>query len=79
MIIGKTHHERHIAAEIWTRKFAFLPVQLADGRWIWRETYWQRHSNSDPTGGPGVSLFPWTQRVAEIPPKRDYGPPPAKR
>lgn len=77
MIFG-IKHEDLPNPEDWTRRYAYLPVRLYDGRWIWREYYWHRCCTTPPDS-PGVWFHPVHQRFLDVPPKRDYGPPPRPR
>lgn len=47
MIFGKTDDERERAWSRWRRAFAFLPVRLGDGRWLWLESYLYRGAPLD--------------------------------
>jgi|LULE01.1.fsa_nt_gb hypothetical protein len=78
MIWGRTTAERRAAAEEWTTRFAWFPVRLWDGRWIWWTAYLVRWSQTPPEGGPGIFLHSCLQRVLEVPPQfdRHNSPPP---
>lgn len=67
MIFGPSIVERRKRRETWTRRFAWVPVELFDGRMIWLEHYYARVSKADPFDGPGVRPFEVTQRFREIP------------
>ena len=38
MIWGETDEQRHARRYTWHRWFAWRPVRVNDGRWVWRET-----------------------------------------
>ena len=54
----------------WSRRFAYLPAQMSDGRWIWWQTYFTRTSRQPINGGPGILIRPTIQKVARIPEPR---------
>jgi hypothetical protein len=77
MIFGKTDQQRRDKLKQWRTRFAFIPCQLWDGRWIWLRSYVVRVSKSDHYGGPGVYVHgPFAQRFLSIPKQRKPGPPP---
>jgi len=63
MIFGKTHEERLAAQDAWVIRFAYVPVRLHDGRWLWRQSFRRRFSSSDPAGRAGRSLGRRVQRM----------------
>lgn len=67
MIKGKTRDQKRAEAEAW------IPVRLADGRWIWRESYFYRDSSADWRGRTGCFSMPFRQRLLEVPATK-YGP-----
>lgn len=81
MIFGPSIEERRERNETWTRRFAWFPMKMYDGRFIWLEHYLVRVSKSDPYGGPGVKLRTTTQRFRDVPTPIDQSwrdNPPAK-
>lgn len=79
MIWGETTEQAAQRRESWQRAFAWIPVQLWDGRWCWWCYYWVRTSRLSPNGDPGVFLSEQVQRlleIPEVPAKRDQPPPP---
>jgi hypothetical protein len=51
-----------------SKKFAWKPIQVTSGRWIWLGTYYQHRSLYDKTTGrpPLNSLhFTWTETASE--------------
>ena len=64
----------------WSQRFAYLPAQMSDGRWIWWQTYFTRTSRHPINGGPGILIRPAIQKVARIPePKSIPLPRPPKK
>ena len=70
MIFGKTRQQQQEARETWTQAFAYCPVELWDGRWVFWQPYWTRFSKTPPGGGPGILMQPVTQNVHEPPEDR---------
>lgn len=81
MIWGKTKHQRQADLESWRRRFAYVPVCLWDGRWIWWGWYFERVSQSSPSHSNGVFMRPLVQRflVVPVPEGCPRGRPPRSR
>lgn len=79
MIWGLSYDERRAREEEWALRFAFFPVRLSDGRWIWWEPYYSRISSKCWRGGPGLAMRRYVQRVVEVPRVADTPPPPSGR
>lgn len=67
MKFGTTDRQRREQEERWKPAFAWLPVKLWDGSWIWWEPYFVRTSNQHPEGGPRRMLHAVRQRVLVVP------------
>lgn len=78
MQFGLTHHQKKEREEAWKPRFAWVPVRLHDGSWLWLEPYFVRFSKSDPTGF-GCSEGAYFQRFKVIPKKRERHAPPPKQ
>ena len=78
MIFGKKDEEATDVGQ-WHWRFAYLPVPIYDGRWIWWEKYLYRFSCGHPDNGLGVYLSPQPQRRLDMPPPRTETPPPPRK
>jgi hypothetical protein len=70
MIWGKTQQERKIAAVAKLQKetsgyyrFAWHPVILSDGRWVWLERVFWRLEYIDRLGSRILSGFEWKRSI----------------
>jgi len=82
MISRETDVEKSMRLETWRAVFAYLPVRLCDGRWVWWETYYLRYSNQTPGNGPGIYTQRLWQRALKVPTLFDHSkcpPPPPPR
>lgn len=73
MILGKTLEESRAQSRQWKTRFARLPVQLSDGRWLWWGWFVERVSTIPPGDGPGRYMGPVVQRFLDIPPTETRG------
>lgn len=79
MIFGKTKQQQQEARETWRQAFAYCPVELWDGRWVFWQPYWTRFSKTPPDGF-GVFMQPVTQNFLELPEQlRPTTPKPPKK
>jgi len=67
MIVGRSVEDRLAHRRAWKRRFAWVPVRLFDGRWLWWRRYWVRTSTAHPYDPHAAFLRAEVQRVAERP------------
>lgn len=66
MIVGETRAARFTRLMVWRRRFAYLPVRLCDGCWLWWDWYFERRHTADPFGGRWHGTYR-RQRVWRVP------------
>lgn len=65
MIWGRTNAEVAAERDEWKPAFAWVPVRLWDGRWLWWEPYVWRDGQLVP-GTLGVLMFEVTMRFRSL-------------
>lgn len=64
MLLGKTEEEKRTPDSEWREAFAFLPVRLWSGQWLWLEWYKWRRSDDDPENpGRKATIYKYIQRM----------------